>query len=118
MAEGLTNDVDTLRKRLKLDAEKAQQSAASPWERLALAVAGRNPDGYTEVLAADVVSVAAMVAQDDHSPRTRCLAQAALANLLAAGGKPMPDHKAKEQLFHPTTQALIDLIERTRGNPD
>lgn len=115
MADGLTNDVDELRKRLKLDAQKAAKTAATPRERLVLAVTGRNPDGYTEVLAADVVSVAATVAEDDHTDTTRALATSALVNLNGAGNKPLPEHQARAVLIHPTTRALIQLIERSKS---
>ena len=113
---GIQNDAEAVADATKATRDTLAALAPTPRRRIEAAIAGRNPEGFTEVFAADVLALAETVT--DHSEFSRALKRAAERNLKLAFGKPMPEHRANDFVVAILTKALTDLLRRADGAAD
>lgn len=120
MSDANSNDAEAVTKFLRKQRDGLKALADNPRDRLVRAIEGRNPAGHTEVFAWDVLAVALLVADADHTPRTRDLMAAAAKNLRGAAttehpdGAPLPDGRAREFVFAPVTGVIAELVEKVK----
>lgn len=89
----------------------ADEKQETPASRVAAKVKGLAPHALAEVLAADVLALAAAVPDPARTPATAALARGA-----ATAVKGLPDHLAAERTVHCRAGDLAALLEVAGGD--